>query len=131
MARILVVDDEKPIRSVLRKMFTRWNHETVEAADGQEALEVCREQVPDLVLLDLYMPRMNGLQFLSAASDEFPDLPVVAMTGQPPTASLVALAAAKCFGSSILRKPFDIRQVSIHVCDALGEEWSASLVTSA
>ena len=127
MAQILVVDDEAAIRAVLEKMLSRWNHETLTAVNGLDALEQCRKHVPDLAMVDLYMPGMNGLQFLSAAKDEFPDLPVIAMTGQPNSASLVSLAAAKCFGSSILRKPFDVQQISILVCDALGLDWESAM----
>lgn len=131
MAQILVVDDEAAIRAVLQKMLGRWNHETLTAANGVEAMEHCRTRVPDLVMVDLYMPDMNGLQFLSVAKEEFPDLPVIAMTGQPNNASLVSLAAAKCFGSSILRKPFEVQQVSILVCDALGLDWEPALTNVA
>ncbi|MGB0747789.1 MAG: response regulator [Magnetospiraceae bacterium] len=62
----LIVDDSKVIRMVARKILQELEFDTAEAADGQEALEACKVQLPDAVLLDWNMPVMSGLDFLKA-----------------------------------------------------------------
>jgi len=66
MKSCLIVDDSKVIRMVARKILQELEFETVEAADGQEALDECKSKLPDAVLLDWNMPVMDGLEFLKA-----------------------------------------------------------------
>ncbi|MEK7820284.1 MAG: response regulator [Pseudomonadota bacterium] len=64
MKSCLIVDDSKVIRMVARKILQELKFETLEAADGAEALEACKRKLPDAVLLDWNMPVMDGLEFL-------------------------------------------------------------------
>ncbi|TCS61673.1 response regulator [Varunaivibrio sulfuroxidans] len=64
MKTCLIVDDSKVIRMVARKILQELEFETVEAADGQEALDASKASMPDAVLLDWNMPVMNGLEYL-------------------------------------------------------------------
>ena len=64
MKSCLIVDDSKVIRMVARKILQELGFDTLEAADGQEALNACKEKLPDAVLLDWNMPVMDGLQYL-------------------------------------------------------------------
>jgi two-component system chemotaxis response regulator CheY len=64
MKSCLIVDDSKVIRMVAKKILQELEFETPEAADGQEALDSCKSNMPDAVLLDWNMPVMDGLQFL-------------------------------------------------------------------
>lgn len=64
MKSCLIVDDSKVIRMVAKKILEELNFETVEAEDGQSALDRCKEKMPDAVLLDWNMPVMNGIEFL-------------------------------------------------------------------
>ncbi|MDA8230862.1 MAG: response regulator [Magnetospirillum sp.] len=64
MKSCLIVDDSKVIRMVARKILHELNFSTQEAEDGQQALDLCRKQMPDAVLLDWNMPIMNGIDFL-------------------------------------------------------------------
>ncbi|MAN79329.1 MAG: two-component system response regulator [Magnetovibrio sp.] len=64
MKSCLIVDDSKVIRMVARKILEELSFETREAADGQEALDACKEKLPDAVLLDWNMPVMSGIEFL-------------------------------------------------------------------
>jgi two-component system chemotaxis response regulator CheY len=64
MKTCLVVDDSRVIRKVARRILEGLRFECAEAADGAEALAYCRADMPDVVLLDRYMPVMNGLDFL-------------------------------------------------------------------
>jgi two-component system, chemotaxis family, chemotaxis protein CheY len=70
MKTCLVVDDSKVIRKVARHILESINYRVVEAADGAEALDACRAETPDVVLLDWNMPVMNGIDFLRALGTE-------------------------------------------------------------
>ncbi|MBI2970532.1 MAG: response regulator, partial [Gammaproteobacteria bacterium] len=64
MARILVVDDYADFREVVRLLLERQGHEVLEAEDGIEAVQVCRNSHPDLVILDIFMPGKDGIETL-------------------------------------------------------------------
>ena len=64
MKRCLIVDDSKVIRMVARKILQELGFETEEAADGQQAVDACKRQMPEAVLLDWNMPVMDGIEFL-------------------------------------------------------------------
>lgn len=66
MKSCLVVDDSKVIRKVARRILEELSFKVFEAADGQEALDACQKEEPDVVLLDWNMPVMDGLQFLQS-----------------------------------------------------------------
>jgi DNA-binding NarL/FixJ family response regulator len=81
-ARIAVVDDNEVVRSGIKVMLTgeRDLHIVGEAADGQEAVELCRHTKPDLVLMDVRMPRMDGLSATWAIKREFPGIAILILT---------------------------------------------------
>ena len=64
MKRCLIVDDSSVIRKVARRILERLEFENAEAEDGEQALQLCRDRMPDAVLLDWNMPRMDGYEFL-------------------------------------------------------------------
>ena len=68
--RVLVVDDDYHVRKVLRRFLLERGHEVREAKDGQEALNFIREQLPDVLLLDLHMPELDGLEVLQRMRKE-------------------------------------------------------------
>ena len=78
MKSCLIVDDSRVIRMVARRILEQLSFEILEAVDGQDALNVCRRQMPDVILLDWNMPVMNGLEFLkNLRGSEGGDGPVV------------------------------------------------------
>jgi class 3 adenylate cyclase/DNA-binding response OmpR family regulator len=78
---ILVVDDSRPLRNfVVQAIADREGFTPLEASDGAEGLEMARSEMPDLMLLDLEMPRLNGIQVLDALNEEAVDIPVILMT---------------------------------------------------
>lgn len=66
MATILIVDDEVTNRRLLTSVLQSRGHELLEAANGEEALHLARERLPDLIILDLYLPGMHGTEFMKA-----------------------------------------------------------------
>ncbi len=84
MARILVVDDSSTVRRVVRRTLSQGGHEVAVAVDGKDALERAQALVPDLVLVDFVMPRMNGLMFVQAMRlvDNLAQVPVVLMSAK-------------------------------------------------
>jgi CheY-like chemotaxis protein len=66
MAKILVIEDDNALRKVYVTILTKDGHDVTAAFDGKEGLRLAQEQEPDLILLDMMMPNMNGLEFLRA-----------------------------------------------------------------
>jgi CheY-like chemotaxis protein len=81
MAKILVIDDEQGIRDLLDTLLTRKGYDVVVADSGQKGLEVYRRAQPDVVVLDLKMPGMDGLTVLQQIRRLNPTQPVVILTG--------------------------------------------------
>ncbi|MGB8294199.1 MAG: SpoIIE family protein phosphatase [Polyangia bacterium] len=79
--RIVVIDDTEMVRRVLVHSIERLGFTALEAADGQQGIEVIRANRPDLVLCDLRMPKLDGLGVLKVLKEESPELPVVVMSG--------------------------------------------------
>ncbi len=88
MDKVLLVDDEKDLRVIVREVLTDEGFSVVEAADGLEAVRLFRRDTPDVVLLDLSMPHMDGLEAMLELRKTDPDVPIVILTahGDIPTA---------------------------------------------
>jgi DNA-binding NtrC family response regulator len=81
-ARILVVDDEQATREVFAELLQHWGYDVEQTADGHEALKLAAERHPDVIVSDLVMPKLDGLQLVRALREEQPDTPVVIITGR-------------------------------------------------
>jgi len=110
VALILVVDDEYSIAEVLEAALTDAGHEVMTAMNGRQGLERLRERRPDLVLLDLMMPIMDGTAMLKAIREDPArcEIPVIVMSSLPEGA--VAEAARGAY-TAFLRKPFKLKAV--------------------
>lgn len=105
---ILVVDDEDHIRDIIRQALSDEGYQVVEAANGAEALSLLDEWSPDLILLDLWMPVVDGWQFLVAYGQQAePRAPVIAMTAVVSESGEQKSVAA----AGYLPKPFDIDEL--------------------
>ena len=104
-ARILVVDDESAAREGLKKLLEQDGYRVETAESGRHALEVADELSPDVVITDLKMPEMDGLQLLEALTDKDPDIPVIMVTAFGDVAS--AVAAMRAGAANFLTKPVD------------------------
>jgi two-component system response regulator (stage 0 sporulation protein F) len=81
MATILIIDDDDLIRVLLRSAFEEAGYEVMEAANGRQGLELYRQRPTDLVITDILMPEMNGLDMLLALTREFLHAKVIAISG--------------------------------------------------
>ncbi|MEZ5583937.1 MAG: response regulator [Candidatus Competibacteraceae bacterium] len=81
VATVLTIDDEQAIREIIAAYLEDSGFQVIQAQNGLQGLEVCRKQQPDLVLCDLRMPEMDGLQVLTAMTREFPELPIIVVSG--------------------------------------------------
>jgi len=81
VSRILVVDDEQLVRNLTVQVLERSGHDVVSAGDADGALELLERELVDLVVSDVVMPGLTGVELLNVLRDRHPDLPVVLMTG--------------------------------------------------
>jgi len=110
MNRILVVDDEPMIRSLLRKKMEQIGHEVVEAADGRKAIRCLSESSFDLVIADIVMPEQDGLEVIMFLQKEQPDVKVIAVTG---FGKDIYLSCAEKLGAArVFSKPFKLGEVA-------------------
>ena len=108
MARILIIDDEPQIRSMLRLMLERGGYEVAEATDGIEGIRQYRENPADLILTDLIMPNKDGIGMIIDLKKEFPQVKIIAMSGGGVNRPEGYLDGAKKLGATrTLTKPID------------------------
>ena len=101
---ILVVDDSDVVRHVSRRILERRGFNVTTASGAAEALRLMEQELPDLVLLDLQMPRMNGADALKEIRRRWPGMPVIISTGYPPAEILDE--ALKHAPNAVISKPF-------------------------
>lgn len=107
MSRVLVVDDYEDTRDLIRFLLEMYGYEVSEATNGIEALESVNRQVPDLILMDISMPRMDGLTAARKIRSQprFAKLPIIAITAQSEGFRKPAMEAG-C--DALISKPIDI-----------------------
>ena len=115
--RILGVDDEPNMRRLLEIMLRQAGYQAMVAENGRDALERLRREGADLVVSDLHMPGMSGLQLLSAMREEGLDNPVIIVTAQGEVAS--AVAAMKLGAADYIVRPFDLETLELAMSRAL------------
>ncbi|MFH0775881.1 MAG: response regulator [bacterium] len=122
MKKILVVDDEFHIRKIIETKLKGAGHDVATAGDGEEGLRLSKELLPDLVILDLLMPKMNGLELCKALkeADQTRNIPIIALTA---LAQKSEIEKAKQAGADkVLTKPFSPRELLSEVEETLGED---------
>jgi len=120
MARILVVDDEKSIRNSLKDVLSYEGHIIEEAEDGMSAIMLVRKTEYDLVLCDVKMPKLDGLEFLEMASESRPDLNIIMISGHGNIET--AVEAIKKGAYDYLAKPLDLNRLLVIVRNGLEKE---------
>lgn len=117
MASVLIVDDEPNIRRMLGSLLETEGYHVRHAEDGQAGLAAVTSDEPDVVLLDLALPRMNGLQVLERLRERWPHLPVVMMSGRATLAD--AVSATKLGAFHFIEKPLAPEAVLLTLAGAL------------
>lgn len=108
---VLVVEDDDAVRQGICDGLRLLQYSVREASDGEGGLRELRRRRPDLVMADYLMPGMNGAQFIAAARETHPDIPVLVATGYADMAEVERLVDAQ----SILKKPFDLETLNAAV----------------
>ena len=115
--KILIVDDEDSVRYSFRKLFREPGCEILEAPNGLEALSVIKKEKPDLVLMDIEMPGLSGLDAIQRIKATNPQLPVIIITAFGTSERVIA--AMKYGAFEYLEKPFDVARLKAVITEAL------------
>lgn len=115
-AKILVVDDEPPIVNMLAYNLKQANYEVVIARDGEEALAVARREQPDLLILDLMLPRLDGLDVCRALRRER-DVAIIMLTARD--TELDRVLGLELGADDYVVKPFSVRELLVRVKNVL------------
>jgi CheY-like chemotaxis protein len=81
MARILIMDDSSSVRAMLRKTLEDSGYEVVEAANGVEGIRLHREEPADVIIVDIIMPKKEGIETIMELKQEFPEVKIIAISG--------------------------------------------------
>jgi two-component system, cell cycle sensor histidine kinase and response regulator CckA len=117
VARVLVVDDDRVVRHLISEILRRGGHDVVAAAGADEALRLAADGTIELVVTDMTMPGMSGLELARALHGDRPGLPVLIVTGSG-TDDMVADALARG-AAGVVAKPFTHAELSRAVAEAL------------
>jgi DNA-binding NtrC family response regulator len=122
LARILVAEDVPEMREALDLVLRQAGHEAVLTADGEAALARLGESAFDVLVLDIWMPKKGGLDVMKAVTENWPEMPVIVISGGGPDATLENVTAvADLYGAiRVLYKPFDDEELVEAVAEALG-----------
>jgi response regulator NasT len=116
MLRIAVAEDDPELRDYFRRAIPLLGHEVIcVAKDGQELIERCRDNHPDVLITDFHMPGMNGIEVAERLSQDDP-VPTILISGLPDTASLAASSVGRlaCF----LTKPVPLSELAAAIVQA-------------
>ena len=124
MADILIIDDERAIRKTLTEILSFEGYKLDEAADGEEGLKKFKEKTYDVVLCDIKMPKIDGIEFLQKAGESNPDIPIIMISGHGNIET--AVEAVKKGAYDFISKPPDLNRLLITIRNAMER---SSLVT--
>ncbi len=123
MARILIIDDDEIILFTLRKMLEKGGHEVEEAKDGEQGIQLYRNNPSDVVITDIIMPGKEGIETIWELRQGFPDSKIIAISGGGVRKQDNYLATALKLGAHrAISKPVDMKQLLALVQELLEEE---------
>jgi len=117
MSNILIIDDEKAIRKTLSEILSYEGYKIEEASDGEEGLRKFRDKTFDVVLCDIKMPRLDGIEFLDKVREYNPDIPVIMISGHGTIET--AVEAVKKGAYDYIAKPPDLNRLLITIRNAM------------
>ena len=121
MARILIAEDEEPLRTLIKRALAEEGHLVVATADGSEALDVLQSEGSgfDLLLTDIKMPVMDGIALALAVARDFPKVPILLMTGYADQRQRVS--GLEALIADVISKPFALAEIKFAVASALAK----------
>src|SRR6266540_4087723 len=120
MARIIVIDDQEPIRRVMRRALEKEGHEVLEASDGEIGEQLLERSPADVVITDIFMPGQDGIVTLRQIRKRFPAVKVIVISGGDSSGMLDLRQDAELLGAvKSLQKPFNAREIMAKVRAAL------------
>jgi CheY-like chemotaxis protein len=123
MANILVIDDDATIQLVFSQFLTSLGHEIMQAENGKKGMSMIQETRPDLVITDIMMPEMDGLEILMQLRSTHDSVPVIAISGGMRSLPVNFLQQAKLFGARyVFEKPVPLEVLRNAVTELLDEE---------
>jgi two-component system nitrogen regulation response regulator NtrX len=117
MSNILIVDDEKAIRKTLSEILSYEGYRIDEAGDGEEGIRKFRDKEYDVILCDIKMPKMDGIEFLDKAKELNPDIPIIMISGHGTIET--AVEAVKKGAYDYISKPPDLNRLLITIRNAM------------
>jgi len=121
MARIIVIDDQEPIRRIVRRALENDGHTVLDASDGEAGMALLEREPADVVITDIFMPGMDGIQTLREIRKRFPAIKVIAISGGDSSGLLDLRHDAELLGAmKSLQKPFNARDIVELVRSVLG-----------
>jgi len=120
LARILIIDDNEGVRDVLQQMLEQSGYEVEQASNGYEGVRLFKEKVPDLVITDIIMPGMDGVETIMELRLQAPDVKVIAISGGDHIAPESYLKVIKNLGTICeLKKPINREELLYAVRDLI------------
>lgn len=120
MARILLIDDDELLRSVIAKSLTHAGHQVLQAGDGKQGVEIFQASNFDLVITDVIMPVQEGVETIMELRRENPTLPIIAISGGATNSKLYLEIAGRIGACRVLAKPFMPRDLVAMIAEVLG-----------
>ncbi len=116
--KILIVDDESAICMLLKRYLEKLGFETFVASDGEQALDILKEEKPAIMTLDIRMPGINGYEVLQKVKRRYPELFIIVVTGidVPNMEEMLEHSGAH----ALLQKPIDLEKLSDIICGFVG-----------
>jgi len=115
--KILIVEDNARNRRLLKVLLRSYGYQVIEAQNGAEALEAVRRNRPDLILMDIQLPGIDGLELVRKIKDKFGDIPIIAVTAYAMKGDRERILSAGCDG--YVSKPIDTRELPKVIAKAL------------
>ena len=130
-ALIMVAEDDDDNRLMLKTLLEMRGYRVLEVRDGQEAITAAREEAPDLILMDLQLPRLNGIAVARymRLDEELRDMPIIIVSGHDPARHRQLALAAGC--NAYLHKPIDFDHLEELLRSFLGSTQSSPTETTA
>jgi DNA-binding response OmpR family regulator len=117
---IVVVDDEKRIADTLALILNSKGYAAEAAHDGESALKICRRKNPDLVLSDVVMPGMNGIELAIVVRQQFPGCHILLFSGQAETAEILEDSTGRGYDFELLAKPLHPEHLLTRIKELIG-----------